>query len=120
MESSINQRAMELALDYENLVNHNALRRDPLLGLLSEVSDLSGQGRRRAHDKGFALAGQSTLKRLELTPVDADAGSRYMKIVADAASTPLVGMLVTFSSSVTPSLDQHMRIFYISLTIPRL
>ncbi len=39
--------------------------------------------RRRAQDKGCALAGKSTLNRLELTPQDADAASRYKKIVAD-------------------------------------
>lgn len=34
-------------------------------------------------DKGKALAGKSTLNRLELTPVGADAGHRYKKIAAN-------------------------------------
>ena len=38
------------------------------VALLSEVADLSGKTRRRARDQGCALAGKSTLNRLELTP----------------------------------------------------
>jgi len=42
----------------------------------------SGQQRPRQWDQGKALAGKSMLNRLELTPVGADAESRYKKIVA--------------------------------------
>jgi len=83
LESLIKQRVMGLALGYEDLNDHDALRQDPLLALLSDVPDPTGQDRRRAQDKGCALAGKSTLNRLELTPLDADAASRYKKIVAD-------------------------------------
>jgi hypothetical protein len=83
LESLIKQRVMGLALGYEDLNDHDALRQDPLLALLSDVADPTGQDRRRAQDKGCALAGKSTLNRLELTPLDADAASRYKKIVAD-------------------------------------
>ncbi len=72
---------MGLALGYEDLNDHDALRHDPLLALLSDVADPTGHDRRRAQDKGCALAGKSTLNRLELTPLDADAASRYKKIV---------------------------------------
>jgi hypothetical protein len=82
VESLIKQRVMGLALGYEDLNDHDALRQDPLLALLSDVADPTGQGRRRDQDKGCALAGKSTLNRLELTPLDADAASRYKKIVA--------------------------------------
>lgn len=81
VESLIKQRVMGLALGYEDLNDHDALRQDPLLALLSDVADPTGQDRRRAQDKGCALAGKSTLNRLELTPLDADAASRYTKIV---------------------------------------
>jgi hypothetical protein len=64
----IKQRVMGLALGYEDLNDHDALRQDPLLALLSEVADPTGQARRRDQDKGCALAGKSTLNRLELTP----------------------------------------------------
>jgi hypothetical protein len=53
-----------------------------LLAVLVDKNDPQGQHRRRGRDRGKALAGKSTLNRLELTPVRADAGSRYKKIVA--------------------------------------
>jgi hypothetical protein len=83
LESLIKQRVMGLALGYEDLNDHDSLRHDPLLALLSDKQDLSGKTRKRDQDKGCALAGKSTLNRLELTPLDADAASRYKKIVAD-------------------------------------
>ena len=86
VESLIKQRVMGLALGYEDLNDHDVLRQDPMLALLSDVTDPTGQGRRRTQDKGSALAGKSTLNRLELTPLDADAASRYKKIVADAGA----------------------------------
>jgi hypothetical protein len=82
LESLIKQRVMGLALGYEDLNDHDSLRHDPLLALLSEVSEPLGQTRKRARDKGCALAGKSTLNRLELTPLDADKAHRYKKIVA--------------------------------------
>ena len=86
VESLIKQRVMGLALGYEDLNDHDALRQDPMLALLSDVSDLTGQDRRRDQDKGCALAGKSTLNRLELTPLDATAASRYKKVVAQPAA----------------------------------
>ena len=83
LESLIKQRVMGLALGYEDLNDHDTLRHDPLLALLSGKQDLTGETRKRAQDKGCAIAGKSTLNRLELTPLDADAESRYKKIVAD-------------------------------------
>ena len=82
LESLIKQRVMGLALGYEDLNDHDALRHDPLLALLSDKQDVSGNKRKRSQDKGCALAGKSTLNRLVLTPIDADEGSRYKKIVA--------------------------------------
>jgi hypothetical protein len=83
VESLIKQRVMGLALGYEDLNDHDALRHDSLLALLSDKQDVSGKRRKRDQDKGCALAGKSTLNRLELTPPHADAASRYKKIVAD-------------------------------------
>lgn len=84
LESLIKQRVMGLALGYEDLNDHDTLRHDPLLALLSGKQDVSGKTRKREQDKGCALAGKSTLNRLELTPLDANAASRYKKIVADS------------------------------------
>jgi len=96
LESLIKQRVMGLALGYEDLNDHDSLRHDPLLALLSEVSEPLGQTRKRARDKGCALAGKSTLNRLELTPFDADEAHRYKKIVArpEAMDDLLVDLFV--------------------------
>lgn len=77
----VSQRIYGL-MGYEDLVDHDDLRHDPLLAVLVGKSDPTGQQRARQWDQGKALAGKSTLNRLELTPVGADAESRYKKIVA--------------------------------------
>jgi hypothetical protein len=80
------QRVYGLALGYEDLNDHDTLRQDPLLALLVGKKDLTGQERVRERDRGKPLAGKSTLNRLELTPVGADAESRYKKITADCSA----------------------------------
>jgi hypothetical protein len=82
VEELIAQRVYGLALGYEDLNDHDQLRYDPLLATLVGKADPSGQDRVRARDRGKALAGKSTLNRLELTPVGADRDSRYKKIPA--------------------------------------
>ena len=82
VEALIKQRVMGLALGYEDLNDHDTLRHDPLMALLSDTPDVSGQTRKQARDKGCALAGKSTLNRLELTPSAANKTSRYKKVVA--------------------------------------
>jgi Transposase DDE domain group 1 len=62
------------------------LRRDPLLATLVGQVDPTGADRLRQRDRGKALAGKSTLNRLELTPPEANADSRYPKIVACPAA----------------------------------
>jgi Transposase DDE domain group 1 len=81
--SLVAQRVYGLALGYEDLNDHDQLRSDPLLAVLAECADPTGSERRRQQDKGCALAGKSTLNRLELSPADATANSRYKKIVYD-------------------------------------
>ena len=82
----LRQRVYALALGYEDLNDHDTLRADPLLAALCGKRDPAGQDRLRAQDRGHALAGKSTLNRLELTPADAGAAARYKKIVADTAA----------------------------------
>ena len=82
----VSQRVYGLALGYEDLNDHDQLRSDPLLALLSGKQDLAGKRRRRRRDRGKAGAGKSTLNRLERTPVDAGAQSRYKKIVLDTSA----------------------------------
>ena len=82
VESLIKQRVYGIALGYEDLNDHDRLRQDELLALLSDKRDPTGGERLREQDKGKALAGKSTLNRLELTPQGANENSRYKKIVA--------------------------------------
>lgn len=68
----ITQRIFGLALGYEDLNDHDELRRDPMLAAALGKDDVKGERRRRAQDRGKALAGKSTLNRLELTAPDYD------------------------------------------------
>lgn len=92
----LKQRIFGLCLGYEDLNDHDRLRCDPLLAVLVGKEDPLGHDRPRQRDKGKALAGKSTLNRLELTPVRAKATSRYKKIVArtDAMQAFLVEVFV--------------------------
>lgn len=84
--SLICQRVYGMALGYEDLNDHDRLRHDVVMGLLSEKQDPGGADRVRERDRGKAIAGKSTLNRLELTPEDANEKSRYKKIVADGGA----------------------------------
>jgi hypothetical protein len=63
------QRIYGLALGYEDLNDHEELRRDPLLALMA--------GKRKLEEP---LAGKSTLNRLELSPSGSPLDNRYHKI----------------------------------------
>src|SRR2546422_2680383 len=82
----VGQRVYGLALGYEDLNDHDDLRRDPLLATLVGKVDPTGAHRLRDRDVGKALAGTNTLNRLELTKEDAGPASRYRKIVIDGAA----------------------------------
>jgi hypothetical protein len=70
------QRVFGIALGYEDLIDHDQLRHDPVLATLV--------GKLRAKRKGCApLAGKSTLNRLEHAPATA---SRYHRIGHDGAA----------------------------------
>jgi hypothetical protein len=83
----LKQRLFGLCLGYEDLNDHDWLREDALLAVIVGKEDPEGNNRESARDRGKALAGKSTLNRLELTPVGADAGDRYKKIAADIRAT---------------------------------
>ena len=70
----LRQRVLAIALGYEDLNDHAALRRDPLLAAAAGKLDVLG-----THREGAPLAAPATLNRLETT-VDHRA-SRYHKIV---------------------------------------
>ncbi len=73
VEELVRQRVFGIACGYEDLVDHAALRHDPLLAAVVGKADPARQ-----------LASPSTLNRLELTPADATSDARYRKVVYDA------------------------------------
>ena len=83
LETLVAQRVLGLAAGYEDLNDHDRLRSDSVLALASGCADVTGERRVRARDRGHALAGSSTLNRLELSVPDTAARDRYRKIAAD-------------------------------------
>lgn len=88
------QRVYGLALGYEDLNDHDALRNDPLMGLLSGARDLAVPG-----------AGKSTLNRLELASETLSAKERYKKITVDhdAVDRFLVDVFIQAHGSTAPA-----------------
>jgi Transposase DDE domain group 1 len=80
VEELLAQRVYGLALGSEDLNDHDDLRTDPLLATAVGTGDPTGKTRQRLRGRGKALAGKSTLNRLELTPVGAAKGSRSTKV----------------------------------------
>src|ERR1700692_1090027 len=77
VETLVGQRIFGLALGYEDLVDHDELRKDPTLAVLA------GKLEPVLRSDCEALAGKSTLNRLEHTPKRH--GSKYHKIDCDGA-----------------------------------
>ena len=76
------QRIFGLALGYEDINDHQRLRLDPLLATACEKRDPRGSDRFKPADRGIALAGASTLNRLELSN---NRASRCHKLPHDPA-----------------------------------
>ena len=72
----LRQRLYALALGYEDLNDHDELRRDPLLAASAGKVDVIGENR-NPDQRGRALASSSTLNRLELSSQFSD---HYRKI----------------------------------------
>jgi hypothetical protein len=92
VQALVAQRAYGLALGYEDLNDHDVLRKDSVLALLVGKQDLTGDTRVREQDRGHPLAASNTLNRLELSTPDTASNDRYKKIAADPAA--LDGLLV--------------------------
>jgi len=86
----LGQRIFGLALGYEDLNDHDRLRLDPLHAVLAGKKDVTGADRPLERDRGKALAGHSTLNRLELGADHLD--GRYKKIKPD--SERIEGLLI--------------------------
>ena len=57
--SLIRQRVYGIALGYEDLNDHDSLRHDVVMGLLSEKRDPSGKDRVREQDQGKAITARA-------------------------------------------------------------
>lgn len=79
----VSQRVYGICLGYEDLNDHEDLRRDLCLSVMVEKRDVEGIHRRQKEVRGIPLAGKSTLNRLELTPYDSREIDPYHKIVGD-------------------------------------
>ena len=77
LESLVGQRIAGIALGYEDINDHDELRHDPVLALLSDTLEA------RRSDCA-SLAGKSTLNRLEHAPENGP--GRYHKIAHDGAA----------------------------------
>jgi hypothetical protein len=91
VETMVRQRVMGLATGYEDLNDHEQLRRDPLFAVLAGAADLS-----------VPLAGKSTLDRLELTGATVGPKERYKKIVVDPAAIDRLLVTVYLEAHPTP------------------
>ncbi len=91
------QRIYGLALGYEDLNDHEQLRRDPLLATACEKRDPLGEDRLDPADRGRALAAASTLNRLELSN---NRMSRGHKLPHDPAK--IEGCLLTMAVRCLP------------------
>jgi hypothetical protein len=76
------QRLYGLALGYEDLNDHERLRLDPLLATACNKTDPLGEDRFNPAHRGIALAGVSTLNRMELSN---SKSSRCHKVPHDPA-----------------------------------
>ena len=65
VEHLVAQRVYGISAGYEDLIDHDLLRYDPLLAAACGKEDPEGKTRRTARDRGKALAGKSTLNRVE-------------------------------------------------------
>ena len=92
----VGQRVFALALGYEDLVDHDTLRHDPVLAAVS------GKLAARRADCA-ALAGKSTLNRLEHAP--AGEPSRYHKIGHDGAASERLLVDLFLDAHATPPVE---------------
>ena len=89
----IGQRIVAIALGYEDVNDHDVLRRDPVLALFSDQLEPKRKD-------CAALAGKSTINRLEHAP--REGGDRYHKIGHDAQALERVFVDVFLEGHGTP------------------
>ena len=100
----LTQRINGIVLGYEDLNDHDRLRLDPVQAMLAGKDDLTGERRAKGADRGKALAGRSTLNRLELGTCGGD--ERYCKIEAQALQ--IEGLLIGEGVKAMPRKSQEI------------
>ena len=80
VQELLKQRIYGIALGYEDLIDHDELRVDPLLAASIGKQEPTGEDRPRQRDKGKPMAGKSTLNRMELRRDNPEEDGRYKKI----------------------------------------
>jgi hypothetical protein len=80
VKEMVAQRTIGICLGYEDLIDHEELRRDPLLATVCGKLDPTGAKRRNDRDRGIPLAGKSTLNRLETFGIGKPENQKYKKI----------------------------------------
>jgi Transposase DDE domain group 1 len=100
LETLLSQRIHGIVLGHEDLNDHDELRFDPALGLLSDTL----RPRREAHPQGqpvvATLAGKSTLNRLEHGLMNG--ASRYCKISVDDSAMEQVFLDIYVAAHAEP------------------
>lgn len=105
VEELLRQRVFGLALGYEDLNDHNQLRLDPLLAMAVGKQDVAGKTRKHSRHQGAALAGKSTLNRLDFAVGAEAAEDRYHRIAADPEAIERF-FVESFLDSFTETPDQ--------------
>lgn len=83
VETLLRQRITGIALGHEDLIDHDTLRFDPLFATIANTEDPTGANRFKKGDRGAALAGKSTLDRLESATEKMQDGEIYCKFEVD-------------------------------------
>ena len=74
------QRIGGIALGYEDVNDHDDLRRDPILAIFAGKADPTGDHRKRERDLGYPLAGKASINRLEWAICGDRRDPRYHKM----------------------------------------
>mgnify|MGYP006291742289 CR=1 FL=1 len=83
LEQLLAQRIFGLVLGYEDLNDHDSIRRDPAIAAACGKEEPDGRDRIQDQDKGKALASSATFNRLELGVEEGGPTERYKRIRPD-------------------------------------
>lgn len=81
LQTLLAQRIFGICLGYEDVNDHDELRKDPLFATMCGKKDPTGNDREQERDKGIPLAGKSTIHRIEYATIDEGVATRYKKIL---------------------------------------